>query len=100
MAARSTTEHSRFHGSLGCALVSCIPAPSFQHIGTCCLSGRGLLQGLLVSLHPLHFFFIFLFYTDVGSTFFVLAAYLVSPLLLLCIGFGHIYMSHGNFDAT
>ena len=36
-------------------------------------------QGLLLSLHPLHFFFIFLYYTDVGSTFFVLAAYLVSP---------------------
>ena len=37
-------------------------------------------QGLLMSLHPLHFFFTFLFYTDVGSTFFVLAAYLVLPL--------------------
>ena len=32
-----------------------------------------------MSLHPLHFFFIFLYYTDVGSTFFVLAAYQVSP---------------------
>ena len=32
-----------------------------------------------MSLHPLHFFFTFLFYTDVGSTFFVLAAYLVLP---------------------
>ena len=31
----------------------------------------------MVTLFPLHFFFAFLYYTDVGSTLFVLAAYLV-----------------------
>ena len=32
---------------------------------------------MLLCLFPLHFFFHFLFYTDVGSVAFVLAAYLV-----------------------
>ena len=36
-----------------------------------------LLQALLIVLFPLHFFFHFLFYTDVGSLMFVLSAYLV-----------------------
>ena len=35
------------------------------------------LQALLLMLFPLHFFFHFLYYTDVGSLTFVLAAYLV-----------------------
>ena len=35
------------------------------------------LQALLMVLFPLHFFFHFLYYTDVGSITFVLSAYLV-----------------------
>ena len=34
-------------------------------------------QSLALTLFPLHFFFHFLFYTDVGSVTFTLAAYLV-----------------------
>lgn len=36
------------------------------------------MQALLMVLFPLHFFFHFLYYTDVGSLMFVLSAYLVS----------------------
>lgn len=43
------------------------------------------MQAWLIFLFPLHFFFHFLYYTDVGSVTFVVAAYLVSlavPILL------------------
>ena len=36
------------------------------------------MQGWLIIFFPLHFFFQFLYYTDVGSVTFVIAAYLVS----------------------
>lgn len=38
-----------------------------------------IMQGTLLTLFPLHFFFIFLYYTDVGSATFVLLSYLVLP---------------------
>lgn len=37
-----------------------------------------VLQAWLLLLFPLHFFFHFLYYTDVGSLLFVVASYLVS----------------------
>ena len=44
-------------------------------------------QSLALTLFPLHFFFHFLFYTDVGSVTFTLAAYLVrSPANDLALG--------------
>eukprot|EP00958_Prasinococcus_capsulatus_P026520 scaffold4851_cov428-Prasinococcus_capsulatus_cf.AAC.20 len=36
-----------------------------------------ILKTMLLALHPLHFFFSFLFYTDVGSTFLVLSTHLL-----------------------
>lgn len=40
--------------------------------------GFGWAQAGVAILQPLHFFFLFLYYTDAGSTAMILAAYLVS----------------------
>lgn len=40
------------------------------------------LQAWLLVLFPLHFFFHFLYYTDVGSLTFVVASYLVSGIFM------------------
>ncbi len=39
------------------------------------------MQALVALLLPTHFFYAFIYYTDVGSVTFVLASYLVSPQL-------------------
>ena len=45
------------------------------------------LQAAVGILQPLHFFFLFLYYTDAGSTAAILAAYLVRCLINLTILF-------------
>jgi len=56
-----------------------------------------ILQAWLVMLFPLHFFFHFLYYTDVGSLTFVIASYLVSPF---CLQACHYSQQHAKAMAT
>ena len=85
--ALSYTQHASTHDTL----YLCLQACTRRVLLASCCSGRcsgGLLlelisdflcmQAWLMFFFPLHFFFHFLYYTDVGSVTFVVAAYLVS----------------------
>ena len=74
----------RLKVTAGCSLHS-------RHICACAAElRRTALQGVMVTLYPLHAFFAFLYYTDVGSTLCVLASYLVrawTPLPAISLHF-------------